>query len=81
LSFKDSHPEAFREAESTAFSIGEAVMKGIYDHEERLAEHAKEICGVQSESARLACSLGHEEAKVASLARRLEAQKGEVADL
>jgi hypothetical protein len=72
FSFKDSHPETFREPDSTAFSASEAAMKGIWDHEERLAEHARKIWGFQSENARLAWSLRHEETKVASLARRLE---------
>jgi hypothetical protein len=55
-SFKDSHPEAFREAESTAFSAGEDAMEQLGDHKERLAELAQEICRAQSESARLTCS-------------------------
>jgi hypothetical protein len=55
-------------------------MKRLCDHEERFAEHAKEICPEQSESARLAVSFGHEEEKVASLARRLKAQEGEAVD-
>jgi hypothetical protein len=78
-SFKDSHPEAFREAESTALSLGENPMKRLCGHEERLARLAKDMCGVQSESAPLACVLGCEEAKVASLPQRLEAQEGDVA--
>jgi hypothetical protein len=39
---------------------------------------AQEICWVQIENARLACALRREEAKVARVTRRLEAQEGDL---
>jgi predicted nuclease with TOPRIM domain len=70
-SFKDLHPEAVLKNHD--------VINRLCDHEKHIAELAQDVCEIRSENAHFARALRRKEKKVAVLARRLEAQKNEIA--